>query len=108
MKKNKLIALLIALVAISATIIGCTPQNNEMTAEEQTLVREYINENINDISPTEPVLGGTWYVTDLTFTNPNQVTATYEDGHIMAGFTSEFSIDSDNQVTLSNIQSIEY
>ena len=51
--------------------------------DDEIIVTKYIRENIQTILPTEPVLGGSWYVTSVKM-NPSERTGTiiYEDGHI--------------------------
>lgn len=43
----------------------------------------YVAKNIASLSPTKPVLGGSWYVTRFWFASDSQFYAEYEDGHIM-------------------------
>lgn len=42
---------------------------------------EYIAENITELSPIDPILGWSWYVTDMV-SSGNIYEITYEDGHI--------------------------
>jgi hypothetical protein len=37
--------------------------------EQETLVDEYIRANISELSPEPEVLGGTFYVTNITFSD---------------------------------------
>lgn len=54
-----------------------------LTSEEKAAIEEYITEYIGEISPQEPELGGTFYVTDITWDkNLNEAIVEYEDGHI--------------------------
>lgn len=42
----------------------------------------YIRENISTLTSVSPVLGWTWYVTNITWWENGNVTVEYEDGHI--------------------------
>lgn len=56
----------------------------ELCEEEisnQTLVENYIMENISELSPVKEVLGGKFYVTDFAFADDQTVEIKYEDGH---------------------------
>lgn len=43
---------------------------------------DYIKNNISDLSDVQPVLWGTWYVTDIKWKNDDNISVTYEDWHI--------------------------
>ncbi len=70
--------------------------------EIQQKTRSYIEQNIKTISPVDPVLGGTWYVTSVDFTDDDKVLVTCEDGHIQARFTANYSLKND-EIVLENI-----
>ncbi|MCF7831611.1 MAG: hypothetical protein K9M36_01845 [Candidatus Pacebacteria bacterium] len=79
----------------------------ETVVDEIFLVENYIRENITTIVPEEPVLGGTFYVVEITVNESlHNGEFIYEDGHIQghASFTYEIQ---DNTVVLQNIQEIE-
>ncbi|NCB20300.1 MAG: hypothetical protein EOM88_00020 [Clostridia bacterium] len=48
----------------------------------QEVIEAYFQNNINQLSPVDPVLGGTFYLTEINFINNNLVILSYEDGHI--------------------------
>ncbi len=73
---------------------------------ENDLVTLYIEENISQLSPTETVLGGTFYVTNLNFIDNNSAIVEYEDGHIALQAEATYSI-LDNQVVIESFQIIE-
>jgi hypothetical protein len=78
----------------------------EMTqTEREEAVSQYIQENISELSPEPEVLGGTFYVTDITFTGDNSGIVEYEDGHIMliANFTYTFDAQGEPQVTFTEV-----
>jgi hypothetical protein len=83
---NKKYALIIAAVGILAIVALYTRQSDrtDMTINQQEVCLEYIKENIENISPIDPVLGGNWYVTDMSFGSGNSIIVSYEDGHIAA------------------------
>ena len=69
---------------------------NELTAQEQEYVVDYISKNISRISPEKEVLGGKFYVTGYDFENGENVIVEYEDGHIMFRARIEFGyVDSE-------------
>lgn len=51
----------------------------------------YIRENISTLTPVSPVLGWTWYVTNITWWENGNVTVEYEDGHIAEVLTLNVS-----------------
>lgn len=46
------------------------------------LRQNYLIENISELSPIKEVLGGTFYITGFSWSNENEVSVQYEDGHI--------------------------
>ncbi len=44
---------------------------------------KYIYNNISDLTEEEPVLGGSWYVTDIDWQDDDNIVVSYEDGHIV-------------------------
>ena len=54
-------------------------ENNQLRKEAMA----YIAKNIADLSPAEPVLGGTWFVIRFWFVDDTNFYAEYEDGHIL-------------------------
>ena len=71
------------------------------TVEEPTLLSEterasveaYVRANISQLSPEPEVLGGTFYVTEITVREDGTGTVSYEDGHIALTAEFAFSID---------------
>ncbi len=93
--------------------IAEAPETSVVLDEKQTVVDEiflvenYIRENITTIAPEEPVLGGTFYVIEITVNETeHNGEFVYEDGHIQgrASFTYEIQ---DTVVVLQNIQKLE-
>jgi hypothetical protein len=55
--------------------------NAPLSEKEKQAAEIYIKERISNLSPEKEVLGGTFYVTNISWEN-SKVTVTYEDGHI--------------------------
>ncbi len=61
-------------------------ENNEnieagVSTEEQRAVNTYLENNISDLSPEEAVLGGSFYITSVSFTEEDVSIVNYEDGY---------------------------
>jgi len=95
---------------------GCTnksDKNEEMGLEQPedqkfeydyADVRKYLTDHISEYAPEDPVLGGTWYVTDIRFEeNKNRALIDYEDGHIAVKAIVDYRIESNNTVWVSAI-----
>ena len=46
-----------------------------------SLVRDYLDQNISQLSPEKEVLGGKFYLTNLEFRDNETAIVSYEDGH---------------------------
>lgn len=68
--------------------------------EEKLEIEKYVRENIKDIATNEEVLGGTWYVTEVSV-DPNTKTGevSYEDGHIASTSTFKYEYNKENMST---------
>jgi hypothetical protein len=62
-------------------------------AEREAIVVDYLQNNISDLSPVKEVLGGTFYVTNIEFTDSRRGTVEYEDGHIALEAQFEYFFD---------------
>ncbi|HEX2792613.1 MAG TPA: hypothetical protein VHO23_02765 [Candidatus Paceibacterota bacterium] len=60
----------------------------QMQGDPGTAAEAYVRANIGQLSPTPPVLGGTFYVTEIEAEN-GAGTVAYEDGHV--AFTADFA-----------------
>lgn len=49
---------------------------------EVAAVKDYLTQNISELSPQKEVLGGKFYITNVRFTKPGEAFVNYEDGHI--------------------------
>ncbi|MCE9585016.1 hypothetical protein K8Q94_00075 [Candidatus Nomurabacteria bacterium] len=73
--------------------------NPPSMSDEKILVAKYIRDNIKIIVPEKPVLGGAWYVVELSLDSTSKTgSMTYEDGHIQNKAT--FSYVLNNEVVL--------
>ncbi|MGE5426098.1 MAG: hypothetical protein ACM3PZ_03420 [Bacillota bacterium] len=70
-----------------------SPVANEGAAQIRKADYEtYLRENINALSPEKPVLGGTFYVTEVTWIGDRNARVSYEDGHIALEADIVFSV----------------
>lgn len=58
-------------------------------------VMVYVSKNIASLSPTKPVLGGSWHVVRFWFASDLQFYAEYEDGHILRRILIEVAVGQD-------------
>lgn len=77
----------------------------QVSKNNSDLIREYLRDNLSDLSPEKEVLGGKFYITKLQFLENNQGIVEYEDGHIALRASFNFQIDED-QVQIDNFQII--
>jgi len=70
-----------------------------LTLDEQSMVEQYLRNNISQLSPTKEVLGGKFYITQVSFTGNDRVAVDYEDGHIALRAEVVFTI-TNGQVTV--------
>ena len=71
--------------------------------DDRIIVEKYIRDNIKDLAPEKPVLGGTWYAMNIHI-DPRSKTGAmgYEDGHI-AGIASFNYIRNGETVEINSI-----
>ena len=74
--------------------------------DQKELVENYIRENISHLNPSEPVLGGSWYVLNVEFLPENIVKVSCEDGHIQSIFTANYTVDEEGKAVLNNITEV--
>ncbi len=102
---GKGIGFLIVAIAISLFFIFKKDDNQEVVVIEKGIVEEYVRENIATLAPEDEVLGGTWYVTEISIdedTDTGEVV--YEDGHIQKSFSFSYFIAKDGTVGIENIE----
>lgn len=68
--------------------VAPTPDTNGQGARGMS-VEDYVRQNIRDLSPEPEMLGGTFYVTEISVGDDGTGVVAYEDGHIalVADFT---------------------
>jgi len=95
--KKILLLLLITMTIFSA---GCSNKLEKKPAkislETQNMIKNYIKENISELSPEKAILGGNFYITKIGFEYPNLVLTEYEDGHIALKAKASFKIENGN------------
>lgn len=69
-------------------------------------VIRYVREHIAILSPEKEVLGGTFFVTDIS-ADAGKGTVTYEDGHILLSAEFTYTRDAQNNVTITSFKIIE-
>lgn len=92
----KLLALIIGSLLLIAGIgvFWAFQDPGSGTSEEETsLASTYIRANISKLSPTPSVLGGTFYVTNITFPAKNIAVVNYEDGHIALTAEAHYTME---------------
>jgi len=67
------------------------PSTELLEEDSPTPVQIYLTDNISKYAPEEPVLGGSWYVTDIQFIE-DKALVSYEDGHIARKVFVDFKI----------------
>jgi hypothetical protein len=82
------------------------PQAGDPEVQNPDSVTSYISKNISALSPEKEVLGGTFYVTNITF-DAGTGTVEYEDGHnaYTARFSYEFS--DTGRVSITSFEIVE-
>lgn len=78
--------------------------NSGVSPAIQNAVGGYIRENINEFSPREAVLGGTFHVTSVRFTGPNSCVVDYEDGHIALEARAVFEVPAAGEVKITSFE----
>ena len=109
MKNVLIFVLILALGYVAFSHIERTPEpRNQQDPEVQNpdSVTSYISKNISALSPEKEVLGGTFYVTNITF-DAGSGTVEYEDGH--NAYTAEFSYEykENGEVSVTRFEMVE-
>lgn len=100
MKKSLTIIFILFVVFCAVYFIFFKNKPSSRTViNDQILVENYIRENVANLAPEQPVLGGTWYVVE-TFVNVDQKQGyfIYEDGHIQGRANFTYNTESGNVV----------
>lgn len=81
---------------------------HRLSAEEKITLEEYISNNIQGLSPEPAVLGGTFYVTDITWNDTtNEAIVEYEDGHISLKAQAIIGIYENNEIAVDDFVLLE-
>lgn len=81
-------------------------ENIDVLPEEQGAVTTYLENNISELSPEEAVLGGTFYVTYVSFPGDNIAIVNYEDGHIALTAKADYNYEN-GVVTINSFGLLE-
>ena len=73
-----------------------------LTDENRNAVSAYLNNNISSLSPEEPVLGGSWYITAIEFTDFNRADVRFEDGHISRRAMVSFAFSENGELVIND------
>lgn len=76
----------------TATTTPIAPEEPQAPREDTSAVNAYVSENISLLSTEPEVLGGTFFVTDITSSDGTGVVS-YEDGH--NAYTADFAYSVD-------------
>jgi hypothetical protein len=83
---------------------GQAEADNNTSPAIKDLVGGYIRDNIAELSPVDPVLGGSFHVTSIDFTGPYECMVDYEDGHMAVQAQAEFRIPSAGEVVIEEFE----
>jgi len=108
MKKTNVIWLIFGIIFLVLIVVWFSMETEEPETEynQEDIVKQYIEENISELSPKEAVLGGTFYVTNIDFIEEDLVLVKYEDGHIDLEAHAKYSIVND-EVTIDYFRLLE-
>ncbi len=109
MKKTNVIWLIFGIIFIVLLVIWFgmeTTEELKIENNQEDIVKQYIEDNISELSPENAVLGGTFFVTNIDFIEEDLVLVEYEDGHIALKAHAKYSIIN-NEVTIDYFRLIE-
>jgi|GEM_PF-1760543 len=75
-------------------------QYDRLTETDKDLIEAYITANISDLSTIDAVLGGTFYVTGIRWTDDDVAVVEYEDGHIAVTADVVAYVNADGEVVV--------
>ncbi len=114
-KKISLIIILVVCICVAIALIAFRSSAPRETIpdvvvsdeSEVALVEEYLRANIRTDAPEAPVLGGTWYVTDVVVNTATKTgSVSYEDGHIMGSALFSYKLRG-GSVVIETMEKIE-
>ena len=105
MKRYLWIIVIIGVLFVGFLVARETKENtNVPIVNDQVLVENYIREHITTLAPEQPVLGGTWYVTNVRIDSIIKTgSMSYEDGHIAGEATFTYVRDG-NQIVIHDVK----
>ncbi len=80
------------------------PVSKILTENDKETIRDYLKDNISQLSPEKEVLGGKFYITDIQFVDNNNLIVDYEDGHIAFKAKIKFEVDYSGGVNIVNFE----
>ena len=80
-----LITFVIVFVALAAFLVFREANRSSFVLEREDVIK-FFAENIAQVSPEPPVLGGKWLAVRFRFVDKSNVYIEYEDGHIARAF----------------------
>ncbi len=108
--KNVLIFILILVVGFLAFQMLERPAQQVQTGDPEVQnpdsVTAYISKNISALSPEKEVLGGTFYVTNITL-DAGTGTVEYEDGHNAFEANFSYAFEADGSVNVTSFEIVE-
>jgi cbb3-type cytochrome oxidase subunit 3 len=78
----------------------------DVSVENRGRVNTYIENNISSLSPQEAVLGGSFYITSVSFPEEGIAIVNYEDGHRALTAKANFEVNSNNEVKINSFELI--
>ena len=98
---------IILVILVVLFIFWFTIKNKEkIEYNKEDIVKQYIKNNISELSPEEAALGGFFYITNIDFIDDKLVIVDYEDGHIALKAKVKYSIK-DNNVIIQDFELID-
>lgn len=98
-----LVVLLIVSAVFNAKLFA---ENKELTTSKQELAREYVTENINNISEAQPALGTDWQVININFLSHDKMVVDYGDGYTQKSIIITYALINHPEVSITNFEDI--
>lgn len=100
MKNSKTLFVVVLLVAVGAAAymwypnLTIAPDIEQAPAGKLMSIEDYVSQNISALSPEKEVLGGKFFVTEISAAD-GRGTVSYEDGHV--AYIADFTYTSDDR-----------
>lgn len=69
------------------------PEHVTESINQKAIASAYFSEHLTELSPTPAVLGGTFFVTHLSFPKDGEAVIEYEDGHIALTVRATYTME---------------